>query len=122
MPTATEATTEEGISVNGTPVPGERMTVILIPKAGKDLRMLEQRTNLSRTDLANRAITLYEFVDAQLRAGQDIIARDKETGATKLVQLLEPSDGQALPVGPAYTRRGPAGPRRRPGRHRRRFP
>ncbi|HLX51178.1 MAG TPA: hypothetical protein VKS82_22870 [Streptosporangiaceae bacterium] len=43
---------------------------------------------MSKTDLANRAITLYEFVDAQLRAGRDLVIRDPVTGETQLVRLL----------------------------------
>ncbi len=105
--------------MNGTPALGERITIILIPKAGERLRRLQQRTNLSPTDLANRAITLYEFIDAQLRDGQEMIARDKDTGQIKLVQLLGASEGQATPAGPACLRRGQAGPERRHGRHRR---
>src|ERR1022692_849235 len=64
---------------------GGRITVTLIPKAEDDLQRLQERTNLSKTDLANRAITLYEFFDAQLRAGHDMIARDNATGKTQLV-------------------------------------
>jgi len=104
--------------MNSTQATQERITVILIPQAGQQLRQLQERTNLSKTDLTNRAITLYEFVDAQLRAGQDMAARDKETGKIKLVQLLEASVGQATPADPAWTRRGSAGQRRQ-GRHRR---
>jgi hypothetical protein len=66
----------------------ERITVALIPKAGSDLRQLQSRTSLSKTDLANRAITLYEFVDGQLRAGRELIIRDPVTGETQLVRLL----------------------------------
>ena len=39
-------------------------------------------------DLVNRAITLYEFIDAQLRDGRDLIVRDQETSETQLVRLL----------------------------------
>ena len=66
----------------------ERITVALIPKAGEDLQRLQDRTALSKTDLANRAITLYEFVDAQLRAGRDVLVRDAGTGETQVVRLL----------------------------------
>jgi hypothetical protein len=100
---------------------GEILKVILIPKAGEDLRRLQERTNLSRTDLANRAITLYEFIDAQLRAGRDMIAWDKESGMTELVQLLDATGGQAQLAAPAHPRRGLASPERRPGRHQRQF-
>lgn len=48
--------------------PGEGLAVILIEPAGEALRQLQERTNLSRADIANRALVLYQFVDAELRA------------------------------------------------------
>jgi TnpA family transposase len=45
-------------------------------------------TSLSKTDIAHRAITLYEFIDAQMRAGRDILIRDNTTGETQVVRLL----------------------------------
>jgi hypothetical protein len=70
------------------PPPGDRITVALIPKAGDDLQRLQDRTSLSKTDITNRAITLYEFIDAQLRAGRDLLIRDNSTGETRIVCLL----------------------------------
>jgi len=106
--------------------PGEHITVALIPKAEEDLRLLQERTSLSKTDLTNRAITLYEFFDAQLRAGHDLIDRDNSTGQTQLVHLLDAPAVQAPGVqapgvqaqraGRAWHRRRPAGHRRRPSR------
>jgi hypothetical protein len=66
----------------------DRITVALIPKAGEDLQRLQDRTSLSKTDIANRAITLYEFIDAQMRAGRDVLIRDNTTGETQVVRLL----------------------------------
>ena len=66
----------------------ERITVALIPKAAEDLQHLLDRTGLSKTDLVNRAITLYEFIDAQLREGRDLLIRDNRTKETQLVRLL----------------------------------
>jgi hypothetical protein len=66
----------------------EPITIPLIPAAAGDLQRLQERMNLSRTDLANRAITSYEFIDAQLRAGRDLIVRDRKTGEAQLVQFL----------------------------------
>jgi hypothetical protein len=60
----------------------------LIPKAGDDLQQLQDRTGLSKTDIANRAITLYEFIDAQMRAGRDVLIRDNNTGETQVIRLL----------------------------------
>jgi hypothetical protein len=74
---------------------GEQLVAPLIPAAQEQLRRLEERTKLSRTDLANRAITLYEFFDAQLREGRELVSRDNETGDTQLVRLVEAPAGQA---------------------------
>jgi len=101
---------------------GDRITVTLIPKVRQDLQLLQERTSLSTTDLANRAITLYEFFDAQLREGHDFIARDSATGSTRLVRLLDAPGGQVMSAGPAHDGRGRAGLLTRlwrQGRHRR---
>lgn len=110
--------------VEGSQSSGDRIAVTLIPKAAQGLRLLQERTSLSKTDLTNRAITLYEFVDDQLRSGHDIIARSQATGETQLVKLIVASEGQAAAAGLAHTGRGRAAPSRRwrPGRHRRQHP
>jgi uncharacterized protein (DUF342 family) len=77
-----------GIGVARMPAVVDRITVALIPKAAEDLQRLQDRTSLSKTDIANRAITLYEFIDAQMRAGRDVLIRDNETGETQVVRLL----------------------------------
>ena len=66
----------------------DRITVALIPKASTDLQHLQDRTGLSKTDLVNRAITLYEFIDAQLRAGRDLLLRDNAAGETHAILIL----------------------------------
>jgi hypothetical protein len=66
----------------------ERITVALIPKAGADLQRLQDRTNMSKTDLVNRAITLYEFIDSQQSAGRDVLVRDNNTGEIHTVLFL----------------------------------
>ena len=78
---------ERGSTRPSLPVP-DRITVALIPKVGSDLQVLQERTSLSRTDITNRAITLYEFIDAQVRAGRELIIRDNRTGETQTVVLL----------------------------------
>lgn len=90
------------------PARGERFTVTLIPKAGADLRRLQERTKLSRTDLANRAITLYEFFDGQLRTGHDLIARDRKTGKTKLVHFVDAPAEEAKSTRSAWYKRSRA--------------
>jgi hypothetical protein len=85
---------------------GEHHSVILIPTVVDDLRRLQRRTRLSTTDLMNRAITLYEFFEAQLRAGRELIVRDSGTGETRLVRFLDAPVGQAPRCRPRLPRRG----------------
>jgi hypothetical protein len=66
---------------------GERITVTLIPRAGEGLQLLVARTGLSKTDIVNRAITLYEFIESKMQAGNDLILRGK-TGETEVIRLL----------------------------------
>lgn len=82
------STTEEVAHEQPAERPPDRITVALIPKAGEDLQSLQDRTSLSKTDIANRAITLYEFIDSQLRAGRDVLVRDNGTGETQIIRLL----------------------------------
>jgi hypothetical protein len=65
----------------------DRITVALIPKAAEDLHRLQDATGLSKTDIVNRAISLYEFVQSQ---GDDseFIVRDRKSGETQIVKFL----------------------------------
>jgi len=85
---APEGALEAGRPAGGTEEPAERITVALIPRAAGGLRRLQERTNLSKTDLANRAITSYEFFDAYLQAGHELLVRDPVTGTTQTVRFL----------------------------------
>jgi hypothetical protein len=79
-----------GTPAQGGAYPGtsERITVALIPKAVADLQRIQDRTMLSKTDITNRAISLYEFINAQLSAGRDVLIRDNMTGETQTVRIL----------------------------------
>jgi len=66
---------------------GARITVVLIPSVADQLRCLQKNTNLSATDLTNRAITSYAFLDEQMRAGNDLMVLDNWTGETRLVRF-----------------------------------
>ena len=68
--------------------PTDRITVALIPKAAEDLQRLQDRTKLSKTDIANRAISLYEFINSQEQEGRQLLLRDTKTGETELVRIL----------------------------------
>jgi hypothetical protein len=64
----------------------ERITIPLIEKAADDLRITHDRTGLSIIDIVNRAISLYEFVDAELRVQAELIVR--RDGKDRLIKLL----------------------------------
>lgn len=71
----------------GRPSPPERIMVALIPKAGQDLQRLQDQTSLSTADIVNRAITLYQFIEAQRSAGHDLLIRDKSTGEIQAILI-----------------------------------
>lgn len=64
----------------------ERITVTLVPKAADDLAALQERTGLSKTDLVNRALTAYDFIEGQMSAGAEILVRRGDE--THLVAFL----------------------------------
>ncbi len=47
-----------------------------------------QRKTPAQAGRLRCAITLYEFIDAQMRAGRDVLIRDNETGETQVIRLL----------------------------------
>lgn len=74
-----------GAPVSKTTETIERITVALIPKAAGDLQHLQDETGLSKTDIVNRAISLYQFIQASTEAGREVLIRDKTTGETQAV-------------------------------------
>lgn len=72
----------------GTPPVVDRITVALVRKAGDDLQRLQDRTGLSKTDIVNRAISVYEFIESEVQAGNDLFVRDPKTGEAQLVRFL----------------------------------
>jgi len=66
----------------------DRITVALIPQAAEDLQHLQDRTGLSKTDLVNRAVSLYNFINTQLEAGRDLLIRDNEAEETQVIRLM----------------------------------
>jgi len=65
---------------------GDPITVVLVAKAAADLQITQERSHLSTTDIVNRALSLYEFVDAELKAGAELIIR--RDGQDYLVELM----------------------------------
>jgi hypothetical protein len=66
----------------------ERITVALVRKAAADLQYLMDSTDLSKTDLVNRALSLYRFFQESTAAGREVIVRDKTTGEDRVVMFF----------------------------------
>jgi hypothetical protein len=62
--------------------------VALVPKAASDLRQTVERTGLSKTDIVNRALSLYEYLDARLSRGAEILIRDGESGQVEQIRFF----------------------------------
>lgn len=69
------------------PTVSERINAALIRESSEALAKLQDRTGLSKTDAVNRAITVYEFIDAEIREGNEIIVRDSE-GRDQVVKMF----------------------------------
>ena len=67
-------------------IAGQRITVVLVSKAVKDLARTRSRSNLTETDAVNRAISLYEFFDEELENGTELLLRRRD-GSTYLFEL-----------------------------------
>lgn len=58
------------------PADTARLNVSLVPDAVAALSKVQMRSGMKKVDITNRALTLYEFIEAELRAGNTIIVRD----------------------------------------------
>jgi hypothetical protein len=65
----------------------DRITATLTPKASAGLASLRKRTGLSKTDLVNRAIGLYDLIDSQAAAGAAVLVRAADGTLSELMLL-----------------------------------
>jgi hypothetical protein len=65
-----------------------RITVGIIPKVWVELQQLIARTRFNRTDVVNRAISIYAMVDENVRNGNELIFRDPKTGKERVVEIV----------------------------------
>lgn len=64
-----------------------RITVNLIPKADTALSNLMARTNLNRTDIVNRALQLYDYIDECTDNGEQLLVGELN-GPCRLIKVL----------------------------------
>ena len=65
----------------------ERINVALIAEAAEAMNKIQERTGLKKVDIVNRALMVYEFIDSELRAGNQVLLRDPE-GRDQLVKIF----------------------------------
>jgi hypothetical protein len=70
----------------GAPPAVARITVNLVAKVLADLKRTVARTHLSQTDVVNRALSLYEYIDSELSGGAELLLR--KNGQDYVVKLL----------------------------------
>jgi hypothetical protein len=52
----------------------------LIARCAEDRRRTQERTGMPKTDIINRALTLYEFIDDRLASGCALLICNTDTG------------------------------------------
>jgi hypothetical protein len=78
---------EDGFAAGAEDNPVGWVNVALIAEAVDALAKLQERTGLKKVDLVNRALLVYEFVDAELKAGKQVLVPDQD-GRDQLVKIF----------------------------------
>jgi hypothetical protein len=65
-----------------------RITVGIIPKVWTELLRLIADTKFNRTDVVNRAISVYAMVNDNVRNGYELVFRDPKTGKERIVEIV----------------------------------
>lgn len=88
QPGGTSQSSEGGLAGTQDDYVINRVTVGIIPKAWEELLALMASTKFNRTDVINRAISVYAMVDENLRNGNELVFRDPDTGKERVVQII----------------------------------
>lgn len=73
-----EALDERDDNTAGQVEVAERVNVALITDASQALAKLQERTGLKKVDVVNRAVQLYELIDAEIREGGQVLLRAQD--------------------------------------------
>lgn len=66
----------------------ERTTVSLLPKTHASLHRLARESGMTKSDVINRAVELYDFVTGRLDAGTELWLRDPAADKYTQLQIL----------------------------------
>ncbi len=67
---------------------GMRVNVALSADAQAALERLMEQTHKSKTDIVNIALRIYDMVNLEMRAGNEIVILNPSSGATQVVRIL----------------------------------
>ncbi|WP_461010714.1 hypothetical protein [Streptomyces capparidis] len=65
----------------------ERYSVTLVPPAVEAINQLTAATGLTKTDVINRAVQVYAFIEERIRGGNDVLLRNPD-GETERVLIV----------------------------------
>lgn len=66
----------------------DRITIGLGRNVTDQMQWLQSQTGLSKTDIVNRAVSLYAFVAEEKAAGKELLVRDPASAEVERVHLL----------------------------------
>jgi hypothetical protein len=69
------------------PAANERYSVTLVPPAVEAIGQLTAATGLTKTDVINRAVQIYAFIEERMREGSDVLLRNRD-GETERVHIV----------------------------------
>jgi hypothetical protein len=70
------------------PPAAERITVALTTRAARELEELQDQLELNKTDVVNRALSLYRLVEGERAEGSKIAFFDPESERVRIVEIL----------------------------------
>lgn len=73
--------------VDQRPAVVDRVNVALIEQAAQAIAKLQERTGLKKVDIVNRALSIYEFIDAELRAGNELVIKGPQ-GTEQVLKIF----------------------------------
>jgi nucleoid-associated protein YejK len=68
--------------------PPVRKSITFVPPSVKALNELTEATQLSDTDVVNKAVQVYAFINVQTRSGKKLALVDEVDGRTEYVHIV----------------------------------
>jgi hypothetical protein len=63
----------------------DRVNVVLTERAAQAIAKIQKRTGLKKVEIVNRALSIYEYIDAEMRTGNELVVRDPQGSEQRLM-------------------------------------